>query len=124
MPAIPIELLRQLGGRDECFFSGLHHGAKETPLDKFAHVLNLDEIVVFLAGSWVLRDTTPSFQQLVENSEIYEIFNYVNKGGFPWLAAKKKISEELGPIYESFNPYCPNEKAKGHCSHCKRSRNC
>jgi len=87
-------LILEICGANHRFISSVHHGLYETPLQDFYPHLNLDEVLVFEAGSWNLRDNkNHNFRELVEAGDTYDIFNRINNEGFPVLNRNKRLQK-------------------------------
>ena len=103
-------LVLETCGNNPWFISDVHHRLCETPLEDFYPHLNLDEVLVFEAGSWNLRskqDTEfrrPEFRRLIETGRIYDIFNLANIEGFPVLNKNKRL-QRWKKKHEQLNPF-------------------
>lgn len=105
-PQPTTQLILEVTGYNKGLISAAHHGLYETPLNEFSSNLNLDEMLVVSAESWLGRkDDSKTVIELVQSGNIYEVFNYFNSTGFSWLNKNKAISEKLGPLYKQLNPY-------------------
>jgi len=100
------KFLAELFGDNERLMREAHHGLLETPLQDFYPHLNLDELLVFEAMSWELRNHRDSrFAEIVSSGSIYNIFNYTFEKGFASLNAHKKLSDESQILYQKLNPF-------------------
>lgn len=98
-------LILEICGGNPWFISDVHHGLCETPLQDFYPHLNLDELLVFEAGSWNLRSNQDTeFRRMVETGRIYDLFNIANREGFPVLNAVKKL-QRWKKKHEQLNPF-------------------
>ena len=100
-------ILEATGGNVQ-FLEQAHHGLCETPIHALYPHLNLDELLVFEAGSWEFRNiNSPDFRRLVKAGDIYNIFNRINQDGFPYLQKVQKLVKwenkhaELNPFGRS-----------------------
>lgn len=100
-------LLIELSGNNNGLISSLHHGLRETPLQEFYPVLDLDELVAFAASSWKGREQRYSqlTRLLSSHAEAYEMFSEVYRIGFPWLNKYKDISPANRVKHERLNPF-------------------
>jgi hypothetical protein len=101
-------LILELTGGSIRFLEQIHHGLWETPMQALYPHLNLDELLVFEAGSWEFRnDGSSNFRKLIGAGNIYDIFNRINQDGFPYLQRIQKLKRwknknaELNPFGRS-----------------------
>ena len=101
-------LIMELTGGNVRFLEQAHHGLCETPMHGLYAHLNLDELLVFEAGTWGFRnDGSSYFKDLVSAGELYPIFNRMNQDGFPYLQGIQKLDRwknkhaELNPFGRS-----------------------
>jgi len=98
-------LILELTGGSVKFLEQIHHGLCETPMQALYPHLNLDELLVFEAGSWGFRDEkSDEFRKLVEAGSIYDIFNRINQDGFPYLQRIQKLGK-WEDKHDKLNPF-------------------
>jgi len=100
-------LITDLIGGNPKLVKDTQHGLREISLNKIAPYLNLDEIIVFASQSYDQRKKNyHAFSEIIEDTDsFYEIFNYLNRFGFPLLNQSKKISEKNDELYQQTNPF-------------------
>ncbi len=120
------KLVLETCGKNPYLLACLQHGLQETPtLAAFAPVLNYDDRVVLPATSWDLRlalagrvgpsraegpqyDTADleTFQQALEQGDLYGVFSALNRIGFPWVNAyHSAMSESRKVLRSELNPF-------------------
>jgi len=105
-------LILEATGRNMRFLEQVHHGLNETPMHCFYPHLNLDELIVFEAGSWGFRSEKSSdFIRLVQTGDIYAVFNRINQDGFPFLQRLQKLGK-WQKKHDELNPFGRNRTLK------------
>jgi len=98
-------LILEICGSNPRFISSVHHGLYETPLQDFYTNLNLDEALIFEAGSWSLRNSRDAeFRNLIRTERVYDLFNRINNEGFPVLNRNKRL-QKWKEKHEQLNPF-------------------
>jgi hypothetical protein len=116
-PEVPKRIILGMVGKEgkdhqrKDFLSDLHHGLVETSLAKFYPYLNLEEVVVFAAQSWRIREESLAYLvDFIKKNDAYGIFRFVygSGGGMRRLNSLKEIDEKDKSLYALLNPFTGN----------------
>ncbi len=123
MPTRPVptqQLLLERCGEDQGLLGSVHHGLHEASLYSLYPHLDLDEVLVFAAASWLLRKYPGSTMYFDPETSVYELFRrtfntelYVDgaktsrhyQNVFQWLHSHKITTPELKVKSEKLNPF-------------------
>ena len=99
-------LLLELCGGNQGLISSAHHGLYESNLSEIYPQLDLDEAIAFAVSSFKGRERdSRGFARMVEENDLYGIFNNVFSIGMPWLNKYKQISSVQETKHSKLNPY-------------------
>jgi hypothetical protein len=117
-------LITEICGGNNALISSVHHGLAEVDMSSLFPHLDLDELIMFAAASWQIRQFENRDGKMFLSHSLEEIFDhYINStldvdqyfprsnpirrfaNAYDWLSERQTISEERKPFHQRVNPF-------------------